>query len=302
MSNVTTVQMSTLIDRALAEIQSPNEVSSLVTLNVPVSATTTQFDVTGTVAVTDVLEFGNELVLVTAVNDNIATVHRGYYKSAATTHAANALGLRNPQFARIRAQYAVEEAFARLEALGVPLIKSQLVTPMASPFATSDRLILDPGEEVREVLRVRLGQYDLDGWEFMDHDATVASGNFIRMPPNVSLYADEQYTVISRCPYRWDSYPAAPTATSTMVVPESAEHLPSSYAAAWLCMGREVSRHDLDRVSEWVEGEPTRAGVSARMVQSKWQDFYRKLDEVRRLNPVPKRRPLVRRHQTRLRG
>lgn len=297
--------MSDLIDRALEEIQAPTEVSKTVALAGALTASDTSVTLTGEAEVTNVIEFGSELVLVTAKSsdeDPTYTFQRGYYGTTAAAHDVGAIGYLDPQFPRSRALNAVRRAFERMEAMGVPLVKSTLLMPEESPFTDDTQLILDPGESVREILDVRRNLYSQPNWEFIDNVPTteLSSGNLIRLRWAATL--DDEYTVVYRVPYRWANTPATSdvvTEDSTIEVPEGTEFLPPSYAAAWLCQAREVSRHDLDRVAEWTEGEPTRAGVSARMVQSMWQKFYRELDEVRRLNPVPKRRPYMRRPKAR---
>ncbi len=294
--NLVSLQMSTLIDRTLEEVQAPAEVGRTVVLVTALAAADTQSALTGTAAVTNVIEFGSELLLVTAKTADVIPIYtfrRGYYGTTAAAQTVGAVGYLDPQFPRYRVMQAVRRAFDALEAMGVPLIKSEMLTPAASPFTGDTQLTLDPGEAVREVLDVRLNQYSVANWEFIDNVpvAEAPSGNLIRLRWGAD--SADTFSVTYRVPYRWSSTPV--TEASTIEVPEGAEFLPSAYAAAWLCNAREVSRHDLDRVSEWTEGEPTRAGVSARMVQAQWQAFYRRLDEARRLNPIPKRRPYVRR-------
>ncbi|MBA3403984.1 MAG: hypothetical protein H0U13_04725 [Gemmatimonadaceae bacterium] len=292
--------MSTLIDRTLEEIQAPNEVGKTVVLVTALAVGDTQSALTGTASVTNVIEFGSELLLVTAKSSDVVPIYtfqRGYNRTTAAALTAGAVGYLDPQFPRYRVMQAVRRAFDALEAMGVPLIKSEMLTPAASPFTDDTQLTLDPGEAVREVLDVRLNQYSVANWEFIDNVPVVEapSGNLIRLRWGAN--SADTFSVTYRVPYRWlpITTPISVTEASTIEIPEGAEFLPSAYAAAWLCNAREVSRHDLDRVSEWTEGEPTRAGVSARMVQAQWQAFYRRLDEARRLNPIPKRRPYRRR-------
>ncbi len=294
--NTVTLLMSTLIDRTLEEVQAPNEVGRTVVLVTSLAAADTQSALTGTAAVTNVVEFGSELLLVTAKSSDVVPIYtfqRGYNRTTAAALTAGAVGYLDPQFPRYRVMQAVRRAFDALEGMGVPLIKSSMLTPEVSPFTDDTQLVLDPGEAVRDVLDVRLNQYSVPNWEFIDNVPVVESpsGNLIRLRWGANVA--DTFTVTYRVPYRWSQ--TNPIESSTIEVPEGAEFLPSAYAAAWLCNAREVSRHDLDRVSEWTEGEPTRAGVSSRMVQAQWQAFYRRLDEARRLNPIPKRRPYVRR-------
>lgn len=299
--NTVELSMSTLIDRTLEEVQGPSDVSKAVTLPAPLTASDNQTTLVGSAEVTDVIEIDSELVQITVKSDDadpLYTLQRGFNRSVAAAHTSGTIGYKNVQFPRHRTMQAVRRAFDALEAMGVPLIKSTLLTPEQSPFTDDTQLILDPGESVREILDVRTNLYSQPNWEFIDNVPTteLSSGNLIRL--RWAAADTTEFTVVYRLPYRWSDDTIVES--STIEVPEGAEFLPSAYAAAWLLSAREVSRHDLDRVSEWTEGEPTRAGVSARMVQAQWQAFYRRLDEARRLNPIPKRRPWVRRPRARL--
>jgi hypothetical protein len=66
--------------------------------------------------------------------------------------------------------------------------------------------------------------------------------------------------------------------------------------------GREISRQQLDRAEEWARTEPLRGNGGGALVRAKWQDFYRVLDEARRVvqAEVPKTRPLIKRPKVRV--
>lgn len=307
--NLITVQLGDLIDDALNEVRSPSEVGRTVVISEALSSSDTTFHLTtGSADPTQLLEIGGsgELMLVTTKSDESDpeyTVLRGYYGTTAESWPASTAGVRDPQFPRTTARYAVIKAFNRLESAGIPLITSQFLTVEDSPFEDDPWPVLDPGEDVRDVLEVRSFNQGEPDWEFIDNVPTSewSSGNLIRLRSCVRTEDEDQFTVVSRVPFRWSSHPNQPTDDDTIEVPEGAERLPATYAAAFLCRGREISRYNLDRVEEWAASEPSRDGVSARFVRELWADFYRELDEVRRLNPVPKRRPFRRRQRTRLR-
>jgi hypothetical protein len=249
---------------------------------------------TGSAAVSDVLEFAAELMLVTVAAAPTYTVSRGYYGTTAVSHAATQTGFRNPQWNRQRVAGAVRRAFPRLEALGVPLIKSTTCYPETT-VESDFNLYIDVPEEVREVLAVRDDLSEIDHWQFVEDLPTSSgyhTGKVVRLPRWVT--DDDDFYVTYRAPYRWSTHPAAPVEASTIDIPEGAEDLPSAYAAAWLCSAREISRQEIDRSTEWNQTEPTRGGVSAGLVRAKWQEFYRMLDEVRRIDPPPPTRHYMR--------
>lgn len=295
--SLTPVTLGTFIDRALLELRSPSEVGHRVVLAGSISASDTELTLADASAVqtSDRLEFGSELLLVTAKTSDpipVLTVARGYFGSPAATHAAGDLGETNPTYPRIRVAEAIRRSFARLEALGLPLIQSDTFNR-----ETDLRYVILPAE-TREVLRVSYigtnGKWlDLDRWEHVQNVPTgkVASGQMLAVPRIVM--DDDDLEVVYRTPYRWSSYPVAAGETDTMSMQEGTEDLPAVYAAAWLVGAREISRQELDVATEWNQGEPSRGGVSMSLLRLKWQDFYRALDEASRLVPLPRHRPYV---------
>ena len=105
------------------------------------------------------------------------------------------------------------------------------------------------------------------------------------------------YTV----PYRWltgvSTYGYTPfdlsgvgtgwLGTATVEMTQGAEDLPALYARAFLIGGREVSRLELNRAEEWSRQETGRGGSSLGYVRQFWTDFYRALDEAKRVNAIP---------------
>jgi hypothetical protein len=296
MANTVTVTMSTLIDRALEELQGPAELGKRVVLSTTMTTSTTSILLSDSnLGVGDVVELGSELVMVT----NIAsaptyTVARGYYGTTAATHAINDVGSVNPQWNRKRVAGAVRRAFPRLEALGVPLIKTTTAFPVET-LDNANRWVLEIPAETRDVWNVRVDLTEVTHWEFVEDVTGYSTGKVVRLP--VWVDEDAQHTVVYRAPYRWSTYPSDPVEASTIVVPEGAEDLPAAYAVAWLVAAREISRSEIDRAQEWATGEPQRGGVSAAVERARWQSFYRQLDEVRRMDPPLPRRPYVRRRR-----
>lgn len=295
-----TVSLGTLVDRALLELQSPMEQGLLVVLNADnlsstVDTTLTLTDGSG-VNVNDMIQFGAELVLVTAKTTDavpVFTVARGYYGTTAAIAAVGTVGIVNPPWPRVRIAEAIRRSFVRLEALGLPLIKAAAYTR-----TTGLQQVAIP-EEVRRVLQVRYVATDtgkiinVDRWQFEDRlpTATFATGKVLILPTYVRN--TDQLQVTYQAPYRWSTYPANPVEASTVDLPEGADDLPALYASAWLVSRREISRSQIDRSEEWNASENQKGGVSSTLPRVLWQEFYRALDETRRLNPAPIHRPYV---------
>jgi hypothetical protein len=297
---LTTVTLDTFVDRALMELQGPAEVGARVVMgsNALVDGTDAQFLLTGTTQAnpSDLIEFGSELLLVTAKTtdvDPLYTVARGYYGSTnAGAVAAGSVGTVNPTWSRMRVGEAVRRAFPRLEALGLPVVKSGTFT------RTAGLQYVSMPTETRSVQRVGyFGEdgrfWEIDRWRYFEDVPTsvISTGKIVRLPAYVADTDALQITYTT--PYRWSTWPSNPIGASTIGVPEGAEDLPSSYAVAWLLSAREISRSDLDRAEEWNRGEPQRGGVSLSLARAAWQNFYRQLDEARRLDPVTPARPYI---------
>ena len=287
------VTLETLVNRTLVDLIDPQEqglqaVMGSTALDSTGATSVTLSDASG-VNVSDVIEWGDELVLVTAKSEDVTpvlTVSRGYFNTTPETHAAGAVGHVNPPYSRHKVTRALTQAFARLEALGVPLVKSTTLNTVSTEFHA------ELPADCREVLQV--WYYGADGrfWELGSWEdiynlpTTVApSGKAL----NVGRYVDDadDLQVVYRAAYRWSNHPTDPVGSDTITVPEGAEDLACLYAVAWLMSSREVSRADLDRSEEWQRTEQSDRRSSSSLVRARWQEFYRALDEARRLNYVP---------------
>jgi hypothetical protein len=296
--NTVSVTLGTLIDRVALELTTPQEQGSTVQLPDALAAATTSVTLTGDASITDVIEFGPELVLVTnksADVDPIYTLARGYFQTTAQAHAALATGEVNPQWPRVKIGEAVKRSFARLESLGVQLTISEVMYPAPAWPETSTRQVLEVPAHTRSVVSVWQGLYEVGGWEYVPDLPTseYSTGKIVRLPRRAA--EDDEFYVRYRVPFRWSSWPSAPSESSTVEMPEGTEDLPASYAVAWLTSSREISRSEIDRAEEWNRTEPTRNGISQAHVRARWQEFYRALDEARRLEPVAPRRSFRRR-------
>jgi len=287
----TSVTLGSLVSRALLDLQDPATVplSTTLTGTLAINGTTCSLTDASSVFVSDVLEIGSELLLVTAKTSDavpVLTVARGYYGSTAVQHTTSEVVYVRPKYPRIRIAEAIKRSFSRLEALGLPL-----VTSATFRRSTGAKAVVMPAT-TRDVLRVGYfagdGRYwDLDAWEFFDDVPTskISTGKLLRIPRYVSDTDDLEITY--RIPYRWSSYPNAPGETDTITMIEGTDELPAVYAAAWILSRREMKRTEIESAEEWNQGEASRSGVSGATVRQQWQEFYRMLDEARRLTPAP---------------
>lgn len=287
-----TLTLEQLVNRAQFDLLDPGGQGMRVVLAEDVSTTSdnsfTLQDANG-LNVTDVIEFGDELMLVTGKSTDptpVITVSRGYFNTTPATYTNGAVGFVNPTYPRRRIAEGVRRAFPRLESLGVPIIKTVTKNRVAG------LAYCEMPADCRDVLQVlyfgtdgRL--YKLDGWEFFDNlpTGTWSTGKALNLPRAVSDTDDLE--IVYRAPYRWSNHPSDPVPSSTIQIPEGAEDLPCLYAAAWLTSSRDISRTEIDRSEEWNRSAPFSTGSTAALIRARWQEFYRALDEARKLNVTP---------------
>tara|TARA_R110002074_G_scaffold204360_1_gene372688 strand:+ start:370 stop:1272 length:903 start_codon:yes stop_codon:yes gene_type:complete len=286
-----TVTLGEVIDRALLELESPAEAALEVLFaeDAPSSGSVVTLTVSnGDINVSDIVEWDSEMLLVTSVTGSVVTASRGYYGSPKTSHLSSTAARVNPQFSRHRMTEPIRRAPVRLEALGVPLIKSSAITRAAN----SERSASLPSD-CRQVLRLygfdkENLPFDVGGWRELE------DLGLLMYPP---LGEVTQMTVVYRTPFTWSTVPAFPDEAATIIIPEGASELLGLYAACWMLSGREVSRQEIDRSNEHQTQDQVRLQSGTGLVRSKWQEFYRSLDEVRRItaHAVPKHRPVDRR-------
>lgn len=294
-----TKSLDELIDATLQEVARYDERGYRVVLDgtgIATAGTTTCSLVDATrISVSDTVEFGSELVLVTAKSADpipVLTIARGYDGTTAVAHAASSLGMVNPQFARNRVGKVVQQALTRMDA-------ARVFTVLNATFnKTVGAQYVEMPSATRNVIRVaifdtRTARFEdsIDGWQFFDNipTTTVASGKIVRLPRYVM--DDDDLVITYRVPYRWSSYPTAPSGTDTIILPEGAEDIPSIYASARLVSRRELSRIDIDRSEEWTQSQAVVQGVTSGLVRQCWTEFYKALDEARTLNVTDIPRP-----------
>ena len=300
--NVTSVTLGGLVDSTLMRLQDARGVPASTALAGALTASAGDNSLTFTnaaqVNVGDVLEVGTELMHVTAKTDDavpVVTVNRAYYTSSLATHDINDTVLINPRYSRVRVAEAIQRSFARIESKGVPMTETTVLN------RETDLRWAELPANTRDVLRVGYidpitGTWtDLPKWRFIDDVPTseVSTGKMLKLWRAVRN--EDDLIVTRRIPYRWSTYPAAPTEDATVSMIEGTEDLPALYATAWLLGGREIARTEIDRAEEWNQGEPSRGGVSMGLVRAAWQDFFRHLDDAKSLYPtLPLHRPYLR--------
>jgi len=295
---LSTFTMSDLIDEVLQNLyrvtEQPFEValgSNNLSSVGDTSLTLATADDWNSVNVGDILEFSSELVRVTAKTEDptpVFTVRRSYDGTTAVVHAAGTIGAVNPNFPRHRLLPIVKRALYRLDAW-IPLV----VTEIKLRTAGLQNVVL--GADVRDVVRVmyhdtRTGLVDeVASWQFYDDLATAdfTDGKVLTLPRWIA--DDTELHVTQVKPYTWSPNP--PTEASTVSLPHGSEGVVISYAAAYAASRREIGRLELDRTDEWSKVESARVQTPMSVIRELWQQLYRDLDEAKRLNTAPKRRP-----------
>ncbi|MDQ3222140.1 MAG: hypothetical protein M3Q75_01500 [Gemmatimonadota bacterium] len=296
--NLLTLSLGTIVDRALQEVRNQYEVGRPCVRNEGIDVTLNTFTMNVSANISDILEFGNELMLVTAKSGDLVpiyTVVRGYFGTTAIVHVAGEPGLINPTFTRKSAADGALRSFSAMQAGDLPILTTAQYTVVADPNdMSSGVLVVALPEDTLDVWYVRHGFEDIPRFRYMEYTptATYSTGKVLALPYgwDVTWKVD----VTRQTAYRWSTHPAAPVEASTIQVPEGGEYLPSTYASAFLLTNREVSRSEIDRSEEFGRTVGIQQGVTRSVVRDAWQTFYRKLDEARRQNPPqPPMRPYV---------
>lgn len=263
------------------------------------SVSDTTLTLTGTIAAvqpTTLLEVGQELLLVTARSADatpVFTVVRGYAGTPKATAATGATVLIKPTWPRYEVRRRVLRAFSGPMTTYLPSITSTKVDVVANTY------YVEMPSNCIDVLRV--GFTTLDGsstsqwteitqWEFVEDVPTtiVASGKMLTYP--YGFQSGQDLHVTYQRPYTWSAGGDDPAEAATIDVPVGAEDLPALYAAAYMASNREIARNELDKVEEWNQEAAMRQGMNLRLVSMLWGEFYRRLDECRRVQGVPKKR------------
>lgn len=291
MSSVTTtITMSRVIDRVLDQLHRATGRPRQSVLGAAVAPNDTTITVdavsAGNLAPTDLLEFGREVMLVTAVSGTTITVSRGYLSTTAAAHATNTRGQINPDYPRYQVDDAIRRCFSNSLDKDLPNITSEVLYPTDE----STMRPLDEGtimvHEVRwqdrngRVAPLR-AQWDVEDWL---PDEVAYTGKALKVPHS---YANEPLIVTYSRRYAW----SGTGESATTAVPVLAEDLPYLYAIAHLQTGVELSRNEFDQIEEWPTQTRNQRGVDVRLLQTLWGQFFQQLDAAVGIQNVPVRRP-----------
>lgn len=296
--------LKTLVDRTLSRLVSPREFPYLVELGgSPLTGAETDRTCTlrdaSRVAPTDVLEFGEELLLVSGRSSDavpVLTVVRGYMGSPVSTHLSGDIGFKDPRYPRWDVTQTVRQALSAGITSSVPAVSSETFTVLP------ESSLIQLPDNVFDVIRVQVldsqGRLvDLSRWDFIDFlpAAHWPSGKGLQI--NTGPGESDVFWVTYTHPYTWLEGGVAtndPTPDSVVEIPSGAVDLPVLWTAATLATGRELSRTDFDRVEEWSQEQAVRQGVNLRLVRELWGEFYRRVDEVKKTRPIKRHRPFQR--------
>ena len=294
MSTLTSVSLETLVEETLSNLyriaERPLETTVGSNALTDTSDTTLTLADASAVSATTKLEHGSELLLVTAKTADatpVLTVSRGY---AATTKAAAPTGTRiliEPQWARADVIRWLQRCFASAFNKHLPSLETQ-----AMSREDGYQYIIMPADTMR-VLSVRhmssvTGRIvDIGNWRLEQDLPTslVSTGKALRLGSFVE--DDDELIVTYQVPYEW----TGTGEDATVNIPIGSEDLAPLWVSAYAVARREVSRSELDKIEEWNQEQAIRAGVNLRAVRDAWGEFYRRLDEVRSIHPVPRHRP-----------
>lgn len=250
------------------------------------------------VSVTDTLEFGSELLLVTRKTDAPnpeLTVLRGYAGTPIGTINISQVGRLNPYWTRHHVGRTVRRFFTSVAQVWLPFIESEIFFT-AEAGGIAQQLIALPSyvfrvNEVRYQSPLTGRIINVPGWrEERNLPPEVTTSTIGLRVPSFVVPADDLIVSYER---RYEWVGSGETASITM--PDGIDDIPAQWAAAVLATGREMSRLELDKLSEATTEAAARQGSNINYLRFTWQNVYRRIDEARRT--LHKARPLVYRRQ-----
>lgn len=302
MATSTTLVLGDVIEEAMALLYRPVErpmqcaVGSDALTSSSADTTCTLSGDYSSVRVSTVIESGQELILVTARSADatpIFTVARGYAGTPVSAHTTGTVVLVGPLWARYEVRRSILRCFnGPLSAYLPNLTSTTLTTATNSYFVSMPAATVDVVRvAVSSVLSGSVSHWDeISQWDFIEDvpTAVVSTGKMLTFPygfpTGQSLHVTYQTT------YAWSGGTSDPAEAETVPIPAAGADLPALYAAAYQVFAREISRLELDRISEWNSEAAVRQGVNLRMAQTLWTEFYRRLDEARKVQNVPRHR------------
>jgi|GEM_PF-2732643 hypothetical protein len=290
-SNTETHTMSTMIEEVLDTVyrttERPLPVFATATATANATTLTVSTLATDSMSPADVIEFGRELILVTAVASGSITVSRGYAGTTAAAIANGDQGWISSDFPRREVDRAIRRCIDTLQST-LPLLTSKEVDSDKS----GDGLIELPSNTM-DVDEVELYDQNTNSliemrgtWRFRDMipKGIINSTKAVVIPRS---YRDCTIVVTYRIPYTWVD--GATDEADTITLPLGGAALPVDFAVAKLQTGREVSRQEFDQIEEWNQVEAARRGQNIRMIQTLWGIYYQRLDEVKSTRNAPRK-------------
>lgn len=305
MSSDVTVTLSDLIEGALnalhQEVERPLQSTIGATSLTADSGNTTLTlgDAEIPIPIPVLLEHGQELMLCTAKTADtipVLTVIRGYAGTPVQVGNTGDPVLVNPTWSRRKVRNAILTCFRRTLNAKLP----NLVTKQLAPV--TGKAIIEMPVNTVDVNRVFYidpwtGKPDaVNSWEFLDDVSTASStGKLLTIDTRTAWLqtAATNLFVTYQVPYDWQPEGGGdltydPDEDATIGMPLGSEDLPTLYAAAYVLLNREMSRIQMDRTEEWTTEASVRNGISMRLVQQSWSNFYAALDEARSTQNVPR--------------
>lgn len=285
----TTVTFNDLIDEALSVLYEHSERPRQTSVGANALSTISDTNLTvadpSKVSVTDLIEMADgEQLLVTGRSDtDVFTVARGYNGTPASAeHVTSTQIVINPKYGRLEVERWVKRWFHVAGNVYLP----NLATIVA--YRTPGEQLVELPADTLDVVSVRAqgtgGRIsDVGHWQVERDVPTTLYPTGIVMRVSVTLTDDDELWVTRVAPYV--------TSGISVDVPLGAEDLPILFAVAYGAARREVSRLDLDSVQEWNQAAAIGNGQQLRLIRELWGEYYRRLDDARRIHPVPKHRP-----------
>lgn len=294
-SALTTITMSTLIDEVLdimyRPVERPRQVEATAAITDSDSSLIADSVSAANLAATDLLEFGRELMLVTAVAGTTITVSRGYNGTTAAAHAINSLGNINPLYPRHLVDREIRKCVRNSMQKELPCILSETVVPNTTNNEEAMRWIDDSWIDILDVRYVETttfrvtklrGNWYLEDWLPDDVSPT---GKSLRVPRG---YWDKDLIVTYTALYTWTA--GATLEADTLSIPLMAADLPVLFAVARLSTGSEVSRQEFDQIEEWPNQERNQRSANIRLLQALWGQYYQQLDTAKGMQSIPLRK------------
>lgn len=307
MATTVTLTVGDLVDRSLEYLYRAQErprQTKIITTALTTGSTTMQVAAADEDLIfgTTLLEMGDELVLVTGTSGSAPktlTIARGY---AGTTPAAHAVGdtvLISPSFPRAQLRRRIVDFFTGPANTWLPRLEGATFST-----AADGELYLELPTNVVQVLEVRYlsaaaGRLvHIGNWEMHENLPTSVSSTTKMLTVSAAVGSADDLICTYHLPWGFTDVSVGggaettdPAEEDTIAFPFGADDLPVLYAAATTITGRELTRLELDNIEEWNATEAIRQGIPVRYIQQLWQQFYRRVDEARRLQHRPKNRP-----------